>query len=541
MKKTSCALLAAIALFCVLLSFECYAATYAYVSNSGDDTVSVISTSDNTVTDTVEVGDTPWGVAVNPIGDYVYVTNKLDATVSVISTYYNTETATIDVGSDPLGVAVTPNGDYVYVANSSDDNVSVISASTEIKTVTVGDAPSGVAVNPNGDYVYVTNNLAATVSVISTFHNELDATVDVGSGPLGVAVTPSGDYVYVANNLDDNASVIRTSDDTVIATVRVGNGPWGVAVDPSGDYVYVTNNLADTVSVISTSNNSVTATVRVGNGPWGVAVDLDGDYVYVANNSGATVSVINTSDNSIADTISVGNSPVGLGKFIGGKPLQAPSDLVATTVSDEEIDLSWNDNSYDELGFKIERKKNDETFTEIDTASAHVTSYGDTELSSDTTYYYRVRAYNDVGNSDYSNEADATTDEEESDDCVISAAAHGSPLEPHVKILRDFRDDFLLSNTVGKSFMHLYYAYSPPVAGFIARHDSLRGMVRLSLLPFIGVSWVGLKLGRVLTMALIVLLLALISATAVVLFREIRMRGHRAQSNIEQCERKGRG
>lgn len=527
MKKTSVALLAAIALFCILLSSECYAVTYAYISNSADDTVSVINTSDNTVTATVSVGDEPWGVAVDPDGDYVYVTNKSGANVSVISTYYNTVTATIDVGSDPWGVAVTPNGDYIYVANYSDNTVDVISASASIATVDVGVAPSGVAVDPDGDYVYVTNNSDATVSVISTSNNEVTDTVDVGNGPLGVAVTPNGDYVYVTNNSDDTVSVIRTSDNTVTATVRVRNGPWGVAVHPNGNYVYVTNSLADTVSVIRTSDYDVT-TVGVGNGPWGVAVNLDGDYIYVANNLEATVSVINTSDNAIADTISVGNSPTGLGKFIGGEQLQAPSDLVATTVSDEKIDLSWTDNSYDESGFKIERKKHDETFTEIDTADANVTSYRDKELDSDTTYYYRIRAYNDDGNSDYSNETDATTDDEdESDDCVISAGAQGTPLEPHVNVLRDFRDDFLLSNTVGKSFTDFYYTYSPPLAGIVSRHDSLRGMVCLSLLPVIGVSWVALKLGRVLAMAPILLLVTMISAPAIVLFRRTRLRGHR--------------
>jgi YVTN family beta-propeller protein len=328
--------------------------------------------------------------------------------------------------------------------------------------------------------------------------------------------------------LDGTVSVIRTSDNVVTATVVVGNGPWGVAVTPSGDYVYVTNNLDGTVSVIRTSDNVVTARVVVGRGPWGVAVTPSGDYVYVANSSDATVSVISTSDNAVENTISVGNSPAGFGKFIGGEPLQAPSDLVAVAVSDKQIDLSWTDNSYDELGFKIERKKDDETFTEIDTASANVTSYSDTEVSPDTTCYYRVRAYSDAGNSDYSNEADATTDEEESDDCVISAAAHGSPLEPHVNVLSDFRDHFLLSNTVGRSFMHLYYAYSPAAAGFLSRHDGLRGMVRLGLLPCVGVSWVALKLGRELTMALMLVLLTLIGATAVVLLRKTRMRGHKA-------------
>ena len=87
--------------------------------------------------------------------------------------------------------------------------------------------------------------------------------------------------------------------------------------------------------------------------------------------------------------------------------------------------------------------------------------------------------------------------------CFIATAAYGSLMEPHVKILRDFRDRFLLGNTVGKIFVRLYYTYSPPIADYIAEYDNLRAVVRISLLPVVGVSWIALKIGPVSTMALI--------------------------------------
>ena len=68
------------------------AAIYAYVSNSFDNTVSVIRTSDSTVISTVAVGDWPYGVAVSPDGEYVYVSNSGDDTVSVIRTCDSTVT-----------------------------------------------------------------------------------------------------------------------------------------------------------------------------------------------------------------------------------------------------------------------------------------------------------------------------------------------------------------------------------------------------------------------------------------------------------------
>ena len=79
--------------------------------------------------------------------------------------------------------------------------------------------------------------------------------------------------------------------------------------------------------------------------------------------------------------------------------------------------------------------------------------------------------------------------------CFIATAAYGSLLEPHVSVLRKFRDRYLLTNFIGNAFVTEYYIYSPPIANFIAEHDSLRAMVRYSLLPLVALSWLALHFG----------------------------------------------
>src|SRR5215467_14560911 len=77
----------------------------AYITNIGDNTVSVIDTATNTVIGSpIPVGLAPLGVAVTPDGSKVYVANSGAATVSVIDTATNTVSATITVGSRPTGV-----------------------------------------------------------------------------------------------------------------------------------------------------------------------------------------------------------------------------------------------------------------------------------------------------------------------------------------------------------------------------------------------------------------------------------------------------
>ena len=87
----------------------------------------------------------------------------------------------------------------------------------------------------------------------------------------------------------------------------------------------------------------------------------------------------------------------------------APTNLTATTVSRTQINLAWTDNANNETGFLIERSTNGTSFTQIATAGANVTTFASTGLTANKRYYYRVRATNAVGQSVYSNVANART------------------------------------------------------------------------------------------------------------------------------------
>ena len=136
-----------------------------------------------------------------------------------------------------------------------------------------------------------------------------------------------------------------------------------------------------------------------------------------ANNRDALGTVTKFASPTIADghvIVGTTNSLVVYGPSSAPTgPPAAPTALTATAVSGLQINLSWTDNSNNETGFSIEQSTDGVNFTQIATVGVNISSYSViTNLQTATTYYYRVRAYNNyqtLSYSAYTNVANATT------------------------------------------------------------------------------------------------------------------------------------
>ncbi|MCX5990933.1 MAG: hypothetical protein NTZ04_01160 [Chloroflexi bacterium] len=105
--------------------------------------------------------------------------------------------------------------------------------------------------------------------------------------------------------------------------------------------------------------------------------------------------------------------------------------------------------------------------------------------------------------------------------CFIATAAYGTPMASEIQVLRDFRDRYLVTNAPGRYFVSLYYKCSPPVARFIAHHDSLRAVVRGGLAPIIWLATIALKATMVqkLTVLCSFLITAIMTVVALIWLR----------------------
>ena len=122
-------------------------------------------------------------------------------------------------------------------------------------------------------------------------------------------------------------------------------------------------------------------------------------------------------------------------------------------------------------------------------------SYPDIKYASELTDAEENARHYDRGCLWYNGCSDCDDDYDVFVSCFIATAAYGSPIDPHVETLRKFRDNYLLTNTLGRRLIGFYYTYSPLMARAIAHHKILKTIARVALLPVIGFGWATLEFG----------------------------------------------
>ena len=223
------------------------------------------------------------------------------------------------------------------------------------------------------------------------------------------SATPDvGPLVYDSHTIDDDNTGDSSGDGDGIAEC-------GESIEL---FVDLLNQGADSASGVSASISTSDTYVTLTSNTTSSFPDIAGSGTSTNNDDYEFSLAANTPDNHVITfdlDITASNGGPWSDSFdvtAACDPPAAPTVLTATQVSSTQIDLVWQDNASDETAYYIERSPNGSTgWVEIDTTASDATTYSDSSLECDMTYYYRVRAYRsgDGQYSDYSNTADDTT------------------------------------------------------------------------------------------------------------------------------------
>jgi uncharacterized delta-60 repeat protein len=448
--------------------------------------------------------------------------------------------ATADEGVVPLQttVSTTPFGffsvDTSYAVVAQPDGKAVAAGVSEengVLTFAVarfeGDLPDATAAAASSGITvgWITTKEPTEVNRTGAFTGGIITATDVSITKRGVVFSIAPDPVLKSggdggdpNNPDNPGGGEDTTPPSITVTAPTGPLPSGttettlsVTTDEDASCKYSETAGTDYDAM---QNNLLTVGGTTHSTTISGLTDGDTFYIRCKDNSGNK----NTSDTVV--TIKIGSSQ-SAGMETGYSGVKRVAGLAGSFMVATANAADTPDNPADTAAPEKTKSIFDTTDTFLEEGSTEDGAGPGTyssilkNLKPGTFYYIRAYAVSSGGSVYYGNQLGLQT----ADSCFIATAAYGSIFHSSVKILRDVRDRYLVTNVPGRIFINLYYAYSPPIADVIAGNELLRFIVRMLLLPVVAVGWLLLHIG-----VPGVLLAAVMSVLSFLLFQRTRQR-----------------
>lgn len=281
----------------------------AYVGLFGDSAVAVLDTVTNKVLKTIPV-TAPDGLSITPDGKKVYVSSTDSGTVKVISTDDDTILTSIDVGSKPAGLAISPDGSRAVVSVGGANEAVIVDTSTDVvvKQVPVGMAHSS-CITADGRYAYVGSQVttAPAVVVVDITGDTPPQSFPVDKSPRALSCT-AGTIYFSAIGLDA-VEMLNPTTGVLGTPIPTGGSPHDVRATKDGKFELVVSQTAGDLEFIDPMTDQVVGTVPTGKLPHWITLFTDGTQAYVTNEDDNNVVLVDLAARRVTDTIAIGNAP----------------------------------------------------------------------------------------------------------------------------------------------------------------------------------------------------------------------------------------
>ena len=303
---------------------------FAYITNGGSNTVTVLDVVNMRQDRVLAVGATPMAIAANPTRNEVYAVNSGSGTVSVINAENNTVAATIAVGRQPHSIDVDAEGKRAYVANAGSNNVSVIDLAHRrvVAVIGAGESPSAARIAPDNKTLVITNRASGSVSIADVPSLRVRSTFDHCPGAADAIILPDSSKAFIPCTGGHQILVIGLAHaggsyplarDVLLTFLDVGKSPLHIALKPDGGEAFVANYDSDTISELTTSSNEVGGAYLVGAHPVHGLVSSDNSLLYVSDFSSGQITIYSIDDGKRIGSVKVGEGPNALAFAASGR------------------------------------------------------------------------------------------------------------------------------------------------------------------------------------------------------------------------------